>query len=97
MFNLRKRLNAIRLEDISWEDICFRVPIIRQPKCFDQGNVNIFDLLKLKKKRSININGQENQCEMETLPKLNLVQKVAFLPLAKKIMNKGFTSDIGEI
>ena len=35
MFKMAKKMRAVTFADKTWQDICFRVPIVATPKCFD--------------------------------------------------------------
>ena len=94
MFNLTKRMREVNQSNQTWEDICFRIPVVTKPKCFDSSKIDLHKLLELRKKRNAK---KSDECDNFKLPRLNIFQKAAFLPIIQKISTAGFSPEIGEV
>jgi len=53
MYNLTKRMREVTHNNQTWEDVCFRVPVVTKPKCFDPSQLSYLSLFGKRKKRSI--------------------------------------------
>ena len=53
MYNLTMRMREVTHHNQTWQDVCFRVPVVTKPKCFDPSQLNYLSLFGKRKKRSI--------------------------------------------
>lgn len=53
MFNLTMRMREVTHNNQTWQDVCFRVPVVTKPKCFDPSQLSYLSLFGKKRKRSI--------------------------------------------
>ena len=53
MYNLTKRMREVTHNNQTWENVCFRVPVVTKPKCFDPSQLSYLSLFGKRKKRSI--------------------------------------------
>lgn len=53
MYNLTMRMRDVIHQNQTWEDVCFRVPIVTKPKCFDPTQLKYLSLFGKRKKRAI--------------------------------------------
>ena len=95
MFNLTKRMREVTHNNQTWEDVCFRIPVVTKPKCLDSSKIDLHSLLEIRKKRSVK--EKSDECDNFQMPKLNIFQKAAFLPIIQKISTAGFSPAIGDM
>ena len=53
MYNLTMRMRDVIHQNQTWNDVCFRVPIVTKPKCFDPTQLKYLSLFGKRKKRAI--------------------------------------------
>ena len=51
MYDLRTRVENIDVDGHKWRDVCLKIPVIRQPKCFDPSKLSLYDYFFGKKRR----------------------------------------------
>ena len=61
ILNLRKKIQNINEEGLTWEDVCFRIPIVTKTKCFE----SLTKQAKKRKKRSLNSSESEDDWNSE--------------------------------
>ena len=111
MYNLTIRMREVTHNNQTWEDVCFRVPVISTPpKC-----LNIYlNYLKLFGRRKREISGddwfdddsdfgefeselaEDEECEDFTAPSLTPSQLAALIPLSDKMEKEGLSVEVGE-
>ena len=111
MYNLTIRMREVTHNNQTWEDVCFRVPVISTPpKC-----LNIYlNYLKLFGRRKREISGddwfdddsdfgefeselaEDEECEDFTAPSLTPSQLAALIPLSDKMEKEGMSVEVGE-
>ena len=55
------RMREVSHDNQTWQDVCFRVPVVTKPKCFDPSQLKYLSLFGKKKKREIGDDDWLNQ------------------------------------
>eukprot|EP00092_Neocalanus_flemingeri_P040503 GFUD01044108.1.p1 GENE.GFUD01044108.1~~GFUD01044108.1.p1 ORF type:complete len:1044 (-),score=198.42 GFUD01044108.1:97-3228(-) len=53
MFNLTVRMREVTHDNQTWQDVCFRVPVVTKPKCFDPSQLKYLSLFGKRRKRDL--------------------------------------------
>ena len=96
MYNLTVRMREVIHHNKTWQDVCFRVPVVTKPKCFDPSQLNLLAVLGKKKKRNVSVE-KENDCSDLKMPTLSFNEITSLLPVLDKIKTKGFSTELGDV
>ena len=110
MYNLTIRMREVTHNNQTWEDVCFRVPVISTPtKCLDKylTFLNLFG----RRRREISddwfdddsdfgdfetYDNGDDECPDFQAPSLTAPQIAALIPLSDKIKKEGLSMEVGK-
>ena len=94
MYNISMKIKGISHEKRTWQDFCFKMPIISKPRCFDERYVDM--LLKHKNLDALESERTNKGCDKFEMPKMSILQGIALLPYLKRMKTEGLTSSISK-
>ena len=110
MFNLTMRMREVTHNNQTWEDVCFRVPVISTPPQCLNKYLTYIKLLGRRKKREIDWfddysdfgnfeteeENEDEECRDFKVPSFSPSQIAAMIPLSEKIEKEGLSMEVGK-
>ena len=90
MARVRKAVMDLAVQDISWQDVCLKVPIIRKPECLDK--VSIFDSFFGRRRRR----DVKDECEDFEPPDLSKYSWSELANIKYRMETEGFTPALAQ-
>ena len=112
MYNLTMRMREVRHSNQTWEDVCFRVPVISTPpKCLNKY-ISYLKLFGRRRRRETSGDDwfdddtdfgvfetddpEDENCTDFQPPSLTASQVAALVPLSDKLEKEGLTMEVGK-
>ena len=94
MARVRQKVMDLSVGDVSWADVCLRVPIITKPKCLDK--FNLFDSF-FGRRRKRAAEEEVDECADVKAPDLSAYSWTDLTSIKFRMETEGFTPALGDL
>ena len=96
MFKFRRKVENIDHNGLKWKDVCLKIPVVKQPKCFDPSKFSLFDyFFGKRRKRSAEEEEDDDECSDVKLPDLSAFSFAELAEIKLRMETEGFTPELG--